>query len=1455
LNTKKFSSVYLLLLVMITGALIIAPAATTMAANEDVSPDYVNGGQIVTMFTFNVENTGSVNQDFQQLDLDFGDSTSAADIDQVKLIGTSDNGEVVSDTVSSLGTKTLTFTEMIGSSTEKEYKVKLVIASSPTGGNKVGVGFRGIVGQTNITTDASTLSTSAPEDATATIDDTAPSFDAAYTGDSSTSNTARDKILLAMTETGSGIDASEVDKSDFDVTFSGTSPSLSEVTVDDSNNIVLKFDGDMDTGATPTVELTGSIKDKAGNEINQLASSSPTAEDKLKPEIVDATMYDDGSNVDTFSHYEVEMSEPVSDSSFSAANWTTAGGVDIVSLDSSIDSADDKKIYLKLGSPQNTGYSEALNLVGSPTLNDLVGNGVDAASGDSFTVDDTLGPKVVSVTYANGGFETEDTLTITFSENIALPGNTTNYGWDYGGTSYSDPNAISVSGDTVTLDIDDQSLTDPTDANEFNVEVTGSVKGEGGNSVDTSNNTASYDVDQFVSDPGIASAETSLDTSNEQKNIVVQFNVALDSGTIDTSDFEVGPEGLKGVSSAVTPNSIDKSSAGADGGEVTLTLSDSMDTADTPNVDVVDTLDDLAGNDLSGTTFASTADGIAPTMDSAITGDSLSGSSTARNMVRVTFSEELDPTTVTSGDFTGIGKTVSSATTSGNEVTLTLDSELATDANPSVSIASGEDVQDSAGNDLDDGDPRTGTPYSADADDGLSPYLMSVSWNDVDGSNTVNVEDKLTLNFSETIKSGTLLGNLVSHTFGTGAEFDTSLPSASPVVTLAATEDISVGDSLAPSTSVLDDTNDNTADNSVSVAVPDVKPVKVQESDKYFDSIQAAINDSDTGAGDTIVVEPGTYDEDVTIDVEGLTLKGPNAGVNGNSNDRNSEAKINGVVTVKETSDVTVNGFTVEAAPDSDQEYPDHGVFMIGEKGSLNGDNIIKNNIIRVDDSNAADNFVTGAYFEGNSDLELTFENNLFEETSGDNGAIDQAIVQSNSPISSLDITGNTISTEGGIELVAENGGLTTEISENEFTSEIGSSYAAVYIKDKDGSSVVDVDILNNNFNSGIGAGIEFAGNLDVSGSDSIEVSRNKFKETSITGVDASSVSGTVDATENYWGDVTGPDSTGSGAGISGDVDYEPWLSAPEGSLLVEGTLSYTPGAAGFHLMSVDAMPDDPTPTTVFGGSGTSLFYWDGEGYEQGDSLGDVEPELGYWFYVMESEVGNGQVSASTGMGVVSDVDTLLEGAGWHMISSPFPVSLGEIKVHWDGNEYDGLKAAPDSVISPEVFAYVDGDDADSKPDHYESVSDSAARLNPMRGYFVNTGEAEVELTLPYGPEEPPSGSAMAMSLDAQGFEPVPEGEETPPAPPAAPQAAEGLEATAAVSAEGVTFEVAGADVDSMSVQVFSANGEEVFSGSAAGNSLSWNADVANGLYIYGASVKVDGQSKPLGIQKLLILQ
>lgn len=78
---------------------------------------------------------------------------------------------------------------------------------------------------------------------------------------------------------------------------------------------------------------------------------------------------------------------------------------------------------------------------------------------------------------------------------------------------------------------------------------------------------------------------------------------------------------------------------------------------------------------------------------------------------------------------------------------------------------------------------------------------------------------------------------------------------------------------------------------------------------KAYDTIQSAINDSATTAGDVITVAAGSYAENVTI-TKGVTLEGPNVDVNPVTQTRGAEAVITGQVSVY-SSDVSFNGFTV----------------------------------------------------------------------------------------------------------------------------------------------------------------------------------------------------------------------------------------------------------------------------------------------------------------------------------------------------------------------------------------------------------------------------------------------------------------------------------------------------------------------------------------------------------------
>lgn len=77
-----------------------------------------------------------------------------------------------------------------------------------------------------------------------------------------------------------------------------------------------------------------------------------------------------------------------------------------------------------------------------------------------------------------------------------------------------------------------------------------------------------------------------------------------------------------------------------------------------------------------------------------------------------------------------------------------------------------------------------------------------------------------------------------------------------------------------------------------------------------YTTIQAAVNAAP--AGGNIVVDPGTYNENVTIGKQGIALDGAEAGVNAAIRAAAPEPVLNGSITVTAPG-VPVNGFTVNA--------------------------------------------------------------------------------------------------------------------------------------------------------------------------------------------------------------------------------------------------------------------------------------------------------------------------------------------------------------------------------------------------------------------------------------------------------------------------------------------------------------------------------------------------------------
>lgn len=135
-----------------------------------------------------------------------------------------------------------------------------------------------------------------------------------------------------------------------------------------------------------------------------------------------------------------------------------------------------------------------------------------------------------------------------------------------------------------------------------------------------------------------------------------------------------------------------------------------------------------------------------------------------------------------------------------------------------------------------------------------------------------------------------------------------------------------------------------------------------------FATIQAAVNAANPG--DTINVDADVYAESVTIN-KSLTLKGANAGVNPVTGTRGAESVVTGVGNNGKTAfyvtanDVTIDGFTVEGATNSNQFG--YGLLL----GAGTSDSHILNNIIQ--------NNIAGLALANNSTTAQTvIQHNLF---------------------------------------------------------------------------------------------------------------------------------------------------------------------------------------------------------------------------------------------------------------------------------------------------------------------------------------------------------------------------------------------------------------------------------------------------------------------------------------------
>ncbi len=389
-----------------------------------------------------------------------------------------------------------------------------------------------------------------------------------------------------------------------------------------------------------------------------------------------------------------------------------------------------------------------------------------------------------------------------------------------------------------------------------------------------------------------------------------------------------------------------------------------------------------------------------------------------------------------------------------------------------------------------------------------------------------------------------------------------------------------------------------------------------------YTTIQSAVTAA--SADDTIYVCAGTYDEDVVISTDSLSLLGAEYGTDPST--RTGPETIvddaNGPFQIEADSTI-INGFTIEGAtndPTTDVSAYGVGIWTNPSYSGTNGGEEILYNIIQ-------DN-IAGIEFDNNGTLQAEVEDNLIQDNN-ETGPGSGNGIQTSFMLSNALIENNTFSGDSNDSILDDSGsGSDTSITISGNTLDSGAD-----------EGIALLDVSDSTISDNVSTGTSASATIDLFGGDSdIDVTGNVLAD-GVTGVDIENPYATdsvaensdltvtencivgnstagleedtggyssppeVDAELNWWGSSTGP-TIASNVGGTGDaiidddgvITYSPFLttttggSCPAVSTPVIATVSGTMTYGGSPIFTYTESPTvsltgDLTCTTVNSGT------------------------------------------------------------------------------------------------------------------------------------------------------------------------------------------------------------------------------------------------------------------------------